>query len=188
MERKSYNKYKSYGYIRQINENRKKRLERMKGKEEDKEISDASNELYYSILVVATEVYEEEGEGKWEQEYRTGIRRKLEERGYTIKEEKVVRVKGEEGGEHVIRLDISCEEDGETGMIIEVKRGNTSRKGIMQLREYMRKMKKGIGFLVSYGSKETEVLMILREEEEGIEEYYTYDNKVLRKMEKEIVF
>ena len=177
-----YKNFRSFGYIIQINENKRKRLERYKGKEEEREISDEANELYYTILVIATEVYEEEGEGKWEEEYRRGISRKLEERGYTTREEKTVRVKGEEG-EHVIRLDISCEEDGETGMIIEVKRGNTSRKGINQLREYMRKMKKDTGFLVSYGRKETEVLMIIREEQEGKEDYYTYDNKVLRKME-----
>lgn len=175
-----YNMSKSFAYLNKINQNRKKQLERFKGeKEEEQEISDESNELYYTIMIIASDVYMEEGYDKWERDYRTGIRRKMEERGYRIKEEKVVRIKGEEGGEHSIRLDISCEEEGETEMIIEVKRGNTNRRGITQLRNYMEKMKKQTGFLVSYG-KAVEVIMIM--EEGG--EYYTYDNKELRMMKK----
>ena len=137
---------------------------------EVEEIEVEEEEMYKEIKRLAEEVQEAAGVNRMEIVYQEWMAYKLEDNGVEVKMEKVENVEKEENEISRYRLDIYLEE---LDVVIEMKTCK-SKRGVEQLKKYLKDLKKKIGFLIQYVKGKVEVLMIF---EHTDKQYYIYDGE-----------
>ena len=123
---------------------------------EDQKVEEEVVEYYKDMERIAKEVNESAGKDKYEWVYQEWMEYILEDYGMKVVIEKEERIEENETEKCKVRLDVYIENKE---IIIEIKtHGN--KKGIEQLKKYMKLLKKQTGFLVQYVKGKVSVLMI----------------------------
>lgn len=144
--------------------------------EEEDSIMKEHKELYEEMMNIAREVNNMITPNQLEIEYQECIKYILEDYGIDVTMEKEECVRVDNTVYCNVRLDIYM---NEMEYIIELKI-NKNKKGIQQLKEYMRGLNKNIGFLIQYVKGKVSMLMIFRHVDLH---YYIYDGGIIYKHE-----
>jgi GxxExxY protein len=125
--------------------------------------------FYKDVKEIAEEVQETiQGDNVYEKEYRDYMAYKLQDHGFTVKQEKAEMIDGWKK----VMLDISLGEDEKDRVIFELKR-NEKKGAIEQLINYMKGVGLDLGFLIYFLKSQMKLYMIVLKEGK----YYWYDGR-----------